>query len=113
MAVIIILGVVAALTIPVAIQNNQRSFIETRFKIFYSLMSRALEMSEAENGNVNDWVFHCSGCEQLNANTARTFAETYVTPYLKIMYVCDTDNNSKNRCFAGTNDAWHDAQGNR
>lgn len=50
-----IIGVVAAMTMPVLVSNYRKNVVETRLKKFYSSMNQAIKMAEAEYGDVNQW----------------------------------------------------------
>ena len=52
-----IIGVVAALTLPILIQNYKKTETVSRLKKFYSTMSQAIMMSELENGSAGDWEY--------------------------------------------------------
>lgn len=51
-----VIGVVAAMTMPTLIQNHRKHEVETKLKKFYSVMSQALKLSEAENGEISNWM---------------------------------------------------------
>lgn len=51
-----IIGVVAALTMPTLIANYQKKATVTKLKKFYSLMNQAIQRSEAENGEITNWM---------------------------------------------------------
>ena len=50
-----IIGVVAAMTMPVLIQNNINRTVETRLAKFYSVFNQALKMAEVEYGDKEGW----------------------------------------------------------
>ena len=50
-----IIGIVAAMTMPVLIANHNKSVVETRLKKFYSSMNQAIKMAEAEYGDKEGW----------------------------------------------------------
>ncbi len=50
-----IIGVVAAMTLPTLIQNYKRHETSARLKKFYSMMSQAIKLSEAQNGEIEYW----------------------------------------------------------
>ena len=50
-----IIGVVAALTMPVLIQNHRNTVVETRLKKFYSAINQAVTMAENDYGEKNYW----------------------------------------------------------
>ena len=51
-----IIGVVAAITLPVIIQNHQKHVVENRLKSFYSIINQAVRMSEIDNGPAAEWI---------------------------------------------------------
>ncbi|MDR1327174.1 MAG: type II secretion system GspH family protein [Heliobacteriaceae bacterium] len=56
-----IIGVVAALTMPVLIQNYRKHNVETRLKKVYSVMNQAANMVISERGDYENWVKDCGG----------------------------------------------------
>lgn len=66
-----IIGVVAAMTMPVLIQNNNVKTTETRLKKVYSVMNQAIRLSENVNGPKESWDF-----------SDEKFIEKYFAPYL-------------------------------
>ncbi len=73
-----IIGVVAALTIPTLISNNNKRIVETRLAKFYSTINQAIELSEVENGPKENWELLS---QHENTNTSDWFAK-YLEPYL-------------------------------
>lgn len=69
-----IIGVVAALTIPVIIQKYQKQVVVTRLKKAYSIISQALQMSEIDNGSIDTWNYGQNGHD---------FFFQYLKPYIK------------------------------
>lgn len=45
-----IIGVVASMTLPALVQNNRNKELQTGLKRSYSVLSQALDMYQAENG---------------------------------------------------------------
>ena len=66
-----IIGIIAAITIPILIQNYKNNVVETRLKKMYSIMNQAIIMSEDNNGNLEEWNFD-----------NKDFLNTYIIPYL-------------------------------
>lgn len=52
-----IIGVVAAVTMPMLIANYQKKVTVNGLKVAYSLFSQALESSVQENGSMSDWEY--------------------------------------------------------
>ena len=75
-----IIGIVAAMTLPTLIGNYQKKQTATQLKKFYSIMQQAIKLSELKNGEIKYWDLEIGG----NDHT-EIFADTYITPYLKII----------------------------
>ena len=105
-----ILGVIAMAVLPVVIQNFQKSQIESKFRMAYSILSRAIELSEVYTGPSATWSY---GSNVANEAQAKSFAETYLIPNLNVLYICNTSGTKK--CFAGKGDGkedgWYDSAG--
>lgn len=74
-----IIGIVAAITLPTLISNYRKKVYSSNLKEFYSIMSQAITLSEAENGPKEYWGF--SG--NFETNKAGQFIEVYLLPYIK------------------------------
>lgn len=75
-----IIGVVAALTLPVVNANYQKHVMINRLKKTYSVLSQAFVMSELENGRFADW----------DASNGKRYFETYWKKYIKGVAECKT-----------------------
>lgn len=69
----------------------------------YSLLTTAINNSQAENRSVEFWNFPPEDTWGNHTN-AEIFAKRYITPYLDIVY--DSDTPGRGRFFAGRNDQW-------
>lgn len=81
-----IIGVVAAMTLPILISNNNKKVAETQLKQAYSLLNQALKLSEAENGSAIywDWSIMGNGTSVMTTPEGQSaFFDTYFKPYLK------------------------------
>lgn len=81
-----IIGVIAAITIPLLMNNTNDKETATAVKKAYTVFSQALKMSEVDNGPVGSW-----GC------TDATCYFNKITPYLKIAKNCGI--NTGQGCF--------------
>ena len=81
-----IIGVVAALTIPTLISNNNKRIVETRLQKFYSIMQNAVKLSEVDNGSHLKW-----DKITLNGEATKSWFEKYLQPYLKTTSVSNDD----------------------
>lgn len=83
-----IIGVVAALTLPVLIQNHRKHVVETRLEKFYSTINQAITMAEAEYGERESWY---------NNNSTLTDYEwfnKYLTKYVKALKIVEDSNHN-------------------
>ena len=71
-----IIGVVAAMTMPVLIANYQKKQTVSQLKKAYSILNQAYERSVLENGDVETWDWQ-------GVSTPESFAQIYIIPYLK------------------------------
>lgn len=83
-----IVGVVAALTIPVLVEKHQKKVFATKVKQTYAIVSNALITSVAENGPPSEWDFgqpvENNGSNVLNTPEAiEKMAIKYFVPYLQ------------------------------
>ena len=58
-----IIGIVAAMTLPMLIQNYQNKIVETRLAKFYSIFNQAIKLAEVEHGPQEYWWEDASGVE--------------------------------------------------
>ena len=85
-----IIGIVASMTLPTLIQQNQKKVAATRLKQTYSQLYQAINMAQAEYGDMKNWNINENynssiGSDDGNQNRdmASKFAVTYLKPYLK------------------------------
>ncbi len=76
---ILIIGLVAAITIPSIVQMQQEQSAISKLRKTFSAISRAISMSETENENINTWSFPIEG----SAADMRLWFGTYLESYLK------------------------------
>ena len=87
-----IIGVVAAMTIPVLSQKYNHSVAETRLKKFYSIMNQAILQSVADNGDVETWSYFNNDIIDEDGNRVNQADKNdesfqkYLAPYLKITH---------------------------
>ncbi len=93
-----IIGVVAAITIPVLENHYTEQTTVTKVKKFNSTFSNAVRLAIAENGLVDLWDLEADS-GNYDAASAEKFAN-YIKPYLNIMKDCGTA--SDNECMDDT-----------
>ena len=85
---LVIIGVVAAMTIPTAIANYQKRQTVEKLKAAYSQLSQALRMASSEHGDLKNWGDEISNVDGGTAEKSRYFFETYLKPYMRIEKYC-------------------------
>lgn len=88
---LVIIGVVAALTVPNMIIKHQKEETVTRLKKFYSTLQQANNLSILDNGPINTWDYDGS------SNTT-VFSEKYIIPYLSVAKNCGYISSGKDAC---------------
>ncbi len=73
-----IIGVVAAITIPVLTGNYRKNVVETSLKKYYSILNQALERSQADNGSAVNWEWKRSTYGEEDD----AFFKKYFAPYI-------------------------------
>ena len=79
-----IIGVVAAMTMPVLITNHQKQKTVSYVKKFYNEINNAVRMAVVDNGDVELWVEDYRTSDY-NANLQ--FVQNYILPYIKYLRV--------------------------
>lgn len=101
---LVIIGVVAALTIPTLTQNTQDKELITRMKKAYSVLAQAYSMIRADNsGNFVDALSDCPSAASDRPASGNCLRDVFKS---KIKYIkeCDAPNSYGNgNCFVATN----------
>ena len=82
-----IIGVVAALTIPVVVNNYQKKAQYTAFMKMYNTITNALSLAQGEYGSPSSWDVTVENDDMF----ASEFFKKYLIPYLKVGSVCEQD----------------------
>ena len=82
-----IIGVIAAMTLPMLIADYQKKVVETKLKVFYATINNAFRMSQAEHGGVySDWIL---SSHDYTFTEMREWLDEYLFPYMKHFNVSD------------------------
>ena len=113
-----IIGVVAAMTMPALVQNQQKRSLEVATQKFYSMMSQAVKQYMADYGiddlrnsplaSDNYGDDYDENGDHIPANGAIESIRDFMTKYLKVVKECDHDAND---CFAPEYKAWDGSDG--
>lgn len=82
-----IIGVIVAITMPSLIQNYKKKEATTRLKRFNSIMQQAILMSEAENGDISEWIQNAKTDNITQTMTTQEFFMNYFSKYLKYLEI--------------------------
>jgi prepilin-type N-terminal cleavage/methylation domain-containing protein len=86
---LVIIGVIAAITVPTMIKNYQKEEIISKLKKVYSTLSQTTLKAMADNGPPEAWEINGSG----TFNSAKEAVHTYLFPYLSVVKICEANNN--------------------
>lgn len=87
-----IIGVITAITMPSLIQSFKKKETTTRLKRFNSIMQQAILMSEAENGDISEWMQNSTSDTVTQTMTTQDFFMTYLSKYLKYLEIKSPNN---------------------
>ena len=87
-----IIGVVAAITLPVLIQNYQKQATATSLKKAYSELNQVLQRSMVDNGDIKTW----NNSFEFGVDN---WAKTYIEPYIKVEKSGSCTNQNGPRCL--------------
>ena len=74
-----IIGIVASMTLPRLVEQNQKRVSINKLKKAYSTITQAIKLSEASNGMVNTWDY---GENNASSNFTENWFNTYLDPYM-------------------------------
>ena len=74
-----IIGVVAAITLPVLIENHNKKVVETRLEKFYSAINQAIKMAEIDYGPREFWFE-----DNNNLTLKKAWVDKYIVPYMNV-----------------------------
>lgn len=86
-----VIGILAAMTIPMLLTKYQKQVAVERLKKFYSVMANVIKLSEYENGEMAYWVFPKESYDK----SIDKFFQRYYLPYMKDAEECYSSN-----CFS-------------
>lgn len=74
---LVVVGIIAALTIPTTISTYRKSVVESRLKASFSNLSNAVNRSVVDNGSIVLWDY----------SDYENFTNKYILPYVKMQKV--------------------------
>ncbi len=79
---LVIIGVIAAITVPNIIANYRRTEASAKIKKFYSVMYQAAIKAQSEGNNWDYWAEDNAAGRDATGAEAEEFGEKYLLPYL-------------------------------
>lgn len=76
-----VVGVVAAMTLPIVVKNYQKHITANKLKSEYNKFSNIITRSVYENGNVSDWISEYNDISDLREKSA-LITDKYILPYI-------------------------------
>lgn len=91
-----IIGVVAAMTMPVLIAAHRKHIVVTKLEKVYSVFNQAVRTSIVEHGDVTEWVIDCGNSNDVKCTTeeALEWFNEYIGKYLQITDITKRDDNT-------------------
>ncbi len=90
---LVIIGVIAAITVPSIVANYRRQAALAKIKKAYSMLCNASTKAKADGKDWQYWMESMDFKEDYTLETVTNFAETYLLPYLSY-YKTDTSGRS-------------------
>ena len=84
-----IIGIVAAMTMPIVISGYRKSVVVNSLRTNLSLFAQAVQLAEAKHGFTDDWPV-CA--EEYSKECTEDFFNNYLKPELKVLKVCNSEN---------------------
>ncbi len=82
-----IIGVLAAITLPMLVANYKKHLVMTRLEHTYSLLNQMVKLSEAANGEGINWDI--DRVEASDLSNTKEFWDRYLSSYIKTVRYCD------------------------
>ena len=77
---LVIIGIVAAITVPMLVQNNQKQELYSSFRKTYNTLNQAIYLAAAQGNIPTNFDFEATAG---SAAKAQEFLDTYIKPYVK------------------------------
>ena len=89
-----IIGVVSAMTIPTLMANHRKKVVETKLEKIYSVMNQAINLTNAEYGDVTNWIIDCgsSNSPTCSINEVENWFNSTIGKHLETLKTGKTKN---------------------
>jgi prepilin-type N-terminal cleavage/methylation domain-containing protein len=79
---LVVIGVIAAITLPTLIANYKKQEATAKIKKFYSTMQQVSTRAKADGNDWLDWADTATNIQETTIATTKSFASRYVLPYM-------------------------------
>jgi prepilin-type N-terminal cleavage/methylation domain-containing protein len=79
---LVVIGIVAAITVPTLMANYKKQEASARIKKFYSTMQQVVTKAKADGNDWEDWADTASNIQDNSGVTIENFAPKYLLPYI-------------------------------
>jgi hypothetical protein len=86
---LVVIGVIAAITVPTLMANYRKQEASAKLKKFYSTMQQVVTKAKADGNDWEEWADSASGTADSTGEIPISFLKKYVLPYIiyqKIVY---------------------------
>jgi prepilin-type N-terminal cleavage/methylation domain-containing protein len=79
---LVVIGIIAAITVPGLITNYKKHAASTKIKKFYATMQQAITKAKADGNDLNDWADNPSSDDDNRGTITTNFCKKYILPYI-------------------------------
>jgi type II secretory pathway pseudopilin PulG len=79
---LVVIGVIAAITVPTLMANYKKQEASAKIKKFYSTMQQVVTKAKADGNDWEDWVESASPVSDNSGEIAKNFVNKYILPYI-------------------------------
>ena len=94
-----IIGIVAAMSLPILIANHYKQETISKLKKLYSSLNNALLFAVNEYGDMKNWDFDWNYFPSVDEDNRIRLFKTYLIPYLNSVKICSKPDNNLKDCW--------------
>lgn len=94
-----IIGVVAAMTLPVITANHKKKETVSKLKKIYSTLNNAMLLAVKDYGDMKNWDVDLDYFPSIPEDKRINIFQTYLVPYIKTVKICSKTANNMKGCW--------------
>lgn len=94
-----IIGIVAAMTLPIIITSQRNKQIATQLKKIYSVLNTAIQFAVNDYGDMKNWDVDLSYFAAVSEQDRIRAFQTYIVPYLDSIKTCTKTDSNLDACW--------------